>query len=72
MSKVTELQEKVATLREETAAEVLDFLEFVTSRSLGEHSTFPQSKSVRGRFRGRLSSSERFAASKKSEIALEK
>jgi len=72
MNKVAELQEKVARLPEETAAEVLDFLEVVSSRSRQEQSTSAQRKSVRGRFRGRLSSSEHFAAAKKREIALEK
>jgi len=72
MSKVSELQAKAAKIPEETAAEVLDFLESITERSRKDGSGVSASRSVRGSFRGRLRSSERFAAAKQDEIALEK
>ena len=72
MNKVSELQAKAAGLPEETAAEVLDFLEFIATRSHKKCGGSSPRQSVRGRFRGRLRSSEDFAAAKKDEIALEK
>jgi len=72
MSKVSELQAKAAGLPEKTAAEVLKFLESIDSHSQPESKDGPPGQSVRGSFRGRLSSSEHFASVKKNEIALEK
>jgi len=73
MSIIEELQRKAAELPENTAAEVLDFLEFVSTKARQRESTAQTAKpqSVRGAFRGRLSSSRQYAAAKKDEIAFE-
>ena len=72
MSKAALLQQKVATLPEPIAAEVLDFLEFVTARRQLESKQLPEKiHQLRGSFKGRLSSSEEFAAQKSNEIRLE-
>ncbi len=72
VNKVHQLQAKAAMLPEHLAAEVLDFLEFVEMR----HSTQPSSLhepalTIRGAFKGRLSSSADFANRKSNEIRLE-
>ena len=69
MSKIEELQQKAAELPEETAAKVIDFLKFLESRK--EPKAFID-RPVRGRFKGRLSSSDTFARSKAHEIAMER
>ena len=73
MSIVEQLQKKAAGLPENTAAEVLDFLEFVSAKANQQETMTRGTKSqpVRGAFRGRLSTSQRFAAAKKHEIAAE-
>jgi hypothetical protein len=73
MSKSQLLQIKAATLPEHLAAEVLDFLEFVTMRHSGQSAAQSQPLSrYRGAFRGRLSSSTAFAERKSDEVRLEK
>jgi hypothetical protein len=72
MNTVSILQSKVAKLPEPIAAEVLDFLEFVAARRNCESKR--QSVSIdrfRGAFKGRLSSSNEYAARKTDEIHLE-
>lgn len=72
MNTVSILQSKVAKLPEPIAAEVLDFLEFVAARRSSESKQ--QSASIdqfRGSFKGRLSSSNEYAAHKSDEIHLE-
>lgn len=69
MSKAEELQEKAGALPEPLAAEVLDFLEFVTAR----HEAISQQRRakvsrLRGSLKGSLSSSSDFSASKADEI----
>jgi hypothetical protein len=72
MSKASLLQQKVATLSEPIAAEVLDFLEFVTARRQLESTRRTEKiRQLRGSFKGRLSSSDEFAARKSDEIRLE-
>jgi hypothetical protein len=72
MSKSALLQAKVATLPETIAAEVLDFLEFVTAKREIESRQHPEKiHQLRGSFKGRLSSSDEFAAQKSNEIRLE-
>jgi hypothetical protein len=72
MSKAALLQQKVATLPEPIAAEVLDFLEFVTAKRQLESNQQPlKIRQIRGSFKGRLSSSDEFAAQKSYEICLE-
>jgi hypothetical protein len=72
MSKAELLQAKASTLPEPIAAEVLDFLEFVTARRQLETARLPEKISqLRGAFKGRLSSSEEFSAHKADEIRLE-
>ena len=73
MGKVDELCEKAAQLPESTAAEVLDFLDFLTAQSKQKRDGKKISghTSVRGLFRGRLSSTNDFAAAKAVEIELE-
>lgn len=72
MSKVEQLQAKAATLPEPIAAEVLDFLEFLTARKIrsedGRHEAIGR---LRGAFKGRLSSSSEFASNKSDEIRIE-
>jgi hypothetical protein len=73
MNTVSILQSKVAKLPEPIAAEVLDFLEFVAARRSSESKQ--QSGSIdmfRGTFKGRLSSSNEYAARKSDEIHLER
>jgi hypothetical protein len=73
MSKATLLQAKAATLPEPIAAEVLDFLEFVTSRREFETRRSAESiQQLRGAFKGHLSSAAEFAANKADEIRMEK
>lgn len=72
MSKSLILQAKVATLPEPIAAEVLDFLEFVTAKRQHEARHNPEKiRQLRGSFKGRLSSSDEFAAQKPDEIQVE-
>jgi len=72
MSKAELLQAKAATLSEPVAAEVLDFLEFVTARRQMESARQPgKIHQIRGIFKGRLSSSAEFCAQKVDEIRLE-
>lgn len=73
MSIVEQLQKKAAGLPENTAAEVLDFLEFVSAKANqpAANASSIDSQPVRGAFRGRLSTSQQFSESKKREIALE-
>ncbi len=73
MSKASLLQAKAATLPEPIASEVLDFLEFVTSRREFETRRSADSiRQFRGSFKGRLSSAAEFASNKADEIRLEK
>ena len=73
MSKAELLQAKAATLSEPVAAEILDFLEFVTARRRIESARQPEKiLQIRGAFKGQLSSSEEFASHKSDEIRLEK
>jgi len=72
MSKAQLLQAKAAILPEPIAAEVLDFLEFVTAKRSQEQ--IPRTDAIkrfRGAFKGRLSSSTEFAAHKAAEIRIE-
>ena len=72
MSKAEQLQAKVATLPEPIAAEVLDFLDFVTAKQAQERT--PRIDGIsrcRGSFKGRLSTSTEFAAKKADEIQME-
>ena len=72
MSKAHQLQVKAANLPEPIAAEVLDFLEFVAAKWAQER--IPRTDTInrfRGAFKGRLSSSSEFAASKADEIRIE-
>jgi len=73
MSKVEQLQAKAAILPEQIAAEVLDFLDFLTAKRTQEHPA--RSDAItrsRGAFKGRLSTSTEFAAQKADEIRLER
>lgn len=73
MSKAALLQAKAANLPEPIAAEVLDFLEFLTAKRQLEADPQPCGiHQLRGAFKGRLSSSIEFAAHKSDEIKLEK
>jgi hypothetical protein len=72
MSKAEQLQAKAATLPEQIAAEVLDFLEFVAAKRAQERT--PRTNGIsrcRGSFKGRLSTSTEFAARKADEIQIE-
>ncbi len=72
MSKVQELQAKAAILPEQIAAEVLDFLEFVTAKRSKELPAQPKDiNRFKGAFKGRLSSSSEFSSRKSDEIQLE-
>lgn len=72
MNKAHQLQTKAATLPEHLAAEVLDFLEFVTIRRAWEETTGVRAiNRLRGTFKGRLSSADEFANRKSDEIRLE-
>ena len=72
MSKVETLQAKAATLPESIAAEILDFLEFVTTRRQIVPAHIPKQISIlRGAFKGKLSSSAEFSTRKTDEIRLE-
>jgi Protein of unknown function (DUF2281) len=72
MSKATLLQSKAADLPEPIAAEVLDFLEFLTAKSLRENQRRPENiQQLKGAFKGRLSSSDEFSALKSDEVQLE-
>ena len=73
MSKAQQLQSKAAALPEHLAAEILDFLEFVTAKQALERT--PRVAAVcrfKGAFKGRLSTASEFAAKKADERALEK
>jgi len=73
MSKAELLQAKAATLSEHLAAEILDFLEFVTARRRIDSARQPEKiLQIRGAFKGQLSSSEEFASHKSDEIRLVK
>jgi hypothetical protein len=72
MSKAALLQAKAANLPDPIATEVLDFLEFVTTRREFENRRSPATiQQFRGAFKGRLSSAEEFAANKTDEIRME-
>lgn len=72
MSKTALLQAKVATLPEPIAAEVLDFLEFVTAkRQFESRQNREKIQDLRGSFKGQISSSNDFAAKKSDEILME-
>ena len=72
VSKAAQLQEKAATLPDPVAAEVLDFLEFLTAKRAAERASRVAAASrLRGAFKGRLSSSSEFSADKADEIRLE-
>jgi hypothetical protein len=72
MSTADLLQAKVATLPEPIAAEVLDFLEFVTAKRHIESKRQPENiDNLRGSLKGRLASSAEFATRKSDEIRLE-
>lgn len=72
MSKAALLQKKAATLPESLAAEVLDFLGFVTAKRRLEAAPKPREiHELRGSFKGRLSSSIEFAENRSDEIKLE-
>lgn len=72
MSKAELLQAKAATLSEPVAAEILDFLEFVTSRRMAEATRSTEKiLKFKGAFKGCLSSSEEFSSHKADEIRLE-
>jgi hypothetical protein len=72
MSKAEQLQAMAASLPEPVAAEVLDFLEFVTAKRARERT--PRVNAIsqfRGIFKDRLSTSSEFAQRKADEIRLE-
>jgi len=72
MSKATQLQSKAADLPEPIAAEVLDFLEFLTAKNQREKQRRLDSiQQLKGAFKGRLSSSDEFSALKSDEVQLE-
>jgi hypothetical protein len=72
MSKATLLQSKAADLPEPIAAEVLDFLEFLTAKNRRENQRRLDSiQQLKGAFKGRLSSSAEFSALKSDEVQLE-
>ena len=72
MSNAEQLQVKAATLPEPVAAEVLDFLDFVTAKRARERaSRLNAIGQFRGAFKGRLSTSSEFAEKKADEIRLE-
>jgi hypothetical protein len=72
MSKAEQLQLEVRSLPETVAAQVLEFLTMIKSRSpdSGQSSRDVITK-VRGSWSGRLSGSDEFAARKADEIRLE-
>ena len=72
MSTIEEIQERSKTLTEPLAKEVLDFLLFVSSRQVQTQTRqIPSYTSLKGAWKGRLSSSEDFARAKSQEIELE-
>lgn len=72
MSIIEEIYERSKTLPEPLAKEVLDFLLFVSSRQVPtETRQSPSYTSLKGAWKGRLSSSEDFAHAKAQEIELE-
>lgn len=72
MSRIEEIQERSKTLPEPLAREVLDFLLFVSSRQVPTQTRQSSSfTSLKGAWKGRLSSSENFARAKAQEIELE-
>lgn len=72
MSKAALLQSKVVDLPEPIASELLDFLEFLTTQKQQKDARRLESiQQLKGSFKGRLSSSEEFAALKSDEIQLE-
>lgn len=72
MSKATLLQLKAADLPEPIAAEVLDFLEFLTAKNQRENKRRLENiQQLKGAFKGRLSSSDEFSALKSDEVRLE-
>lgn len=73
MSKASQLQARAATLSESMAAEVLDFLEFLTARKRQENAAASGDvRRFQGAFRGKLSSSDGFSARKSDDILLER
>jgi hypothetical protein len=69
MSKAAQIQAKAANLPESVASEVLDFLDFVTTRKSANNSSKHDAiAKFRGAFKGRLSSSGEFASDKVDEI----
>lgn len=72
MSTIEEIQERAKTLSDPLAKEVLDFLLFVSSRQVPSTADkTPVYKSLKGAWKGRLSSSEAFAKAKAEEKELE-
>jgi len=71
MSKAALLQSRAADLPEPIAAEVLDFLEFLTAKKQQENQQKENIQQLKGAFKGRLSSSNEFSALKSNEIQLE-
>ena len=73
MSIIEEIQERSKTLSEPLAKEVLDFLLFVSSRQGSSTAQETSSyTSLKGAWKGRLSSSEAFAKAKAEEKELER
>jgi hypothetical protein len=72
MSKAQQLQAMAANLPEQIASEVLDFLDFVTAKHTLERTARTDAiKSLRGAFKGRLSTAAEFSAKKSDEIRLD-
>jgi len=72
MSTIEEIQERSKTLPEPLAKEVLDFLLFISRRQVpSKTNQTPSYRSLKGSWKGRLSSSEDFAKAKAKEIELE-
>lgn len=72
MSKAEQLQVIAGSLPEPVAAEVLDFLEFVTAKRAKDRAPRVSAiRELRGALKGHLSTSTEFAARKSDEIRLE-
>jgi hypothetical protein len=72
MSIIEEIRERSKTLSEPLAKEVLDFLLFVSSRQVPSTAQEPFSyTSLKGTWKGRLSSSDALAKAKAEEKELE-
>lgn len=73
MTKLAKLQKRVSSLPEPLIEEVLDFVEFVTTRRgvQSEPQVAREKRNFKGAFRGRLSTSGEFARGKNLEKDLE-